>query len=365
MLFYQHIRIDDIIFRQRLNTRWEHYSYAVQPKIFYPEIFIPQIIILLSMGSILLYFLMQQIKYGSDKKYINIITVWFISCILFFVLIFIVGLIIMHELYGEWSVIDPLLSIILGFFVIIISVFLFIFIYKYNFKNDKIPKRNFNPPKKFIDNNTINYKILTVILLGIVIISFFMFFILASIHPWTDQTIYWEDQRWPEGTVLPGMNISYNLIIERNDALRKPEIIIHEYSNDGNWTINTKITESGPILRKTITFTNFVPINTTKNRFDYSFELIVMNERGPSEAMKEGITTFVTYDINEYNSSQLSSDTSPPAIISMGSFRSTIYESLMDYAIITFSFWMIITVIYVKNSKIISTLIKNFKKYEN
>ncbi|UCG70936.1 MAG: hypothetical protein JSV09_08045 [Thermoplasmata archaeon] len=353
MLFYQHVRLLYLIFQQRLNPQWT-YTSEFQPELFHPEVFIPEIIILLLLGTILLYVLKWRVKNGIEDKYVDRISLWLTIWTFVFIMLFTIGFIIAHEFFGRYEILGPAFGILSAVVVICGSIYVIVYLYKSNSIEDRSHLRNDMSQKKLLDNRVLNYKLVTIIFLGLALISFFMTFVLAQIVPLTPCSASLEAEK----VALPGMNVTFNLTVEVGDGPGTTQIVVIETSSSGNWSVSPSEIIVGPNERKSITFTNYVPQNATENiQYSYHFMVNEIGERGPNSEFGESIVTRVTDDIDEYYASQTTPDTTTIFSIPIVGFQQSIQEIMIDLAIIIFLTWVIISAFFIYNYNISNTRI--------
>jgi hypothetical protein len=354
MLFYQFINSG--YWELALNTRGDEWDKAFDramlsafhPELFYPEVLIPEAIILLLLGSMQLIIMKWHVKNENVNNKFDQIMMLLTVSIIFFIIIFIPLFIIVHDFYGRYSVFDPLFGIIVALIDICLSIRLLLYLKKIEEHREKNTTKNIKPTRRLLHPNVLNYRLITAFFVVLILILLIVIIPYGRITPRTYQSVYWEDSNSLSKTALPGMNVSFNLILESKGGRSISKYVIVGFDEvgleeevKGNWSISPKCVTVRPDERKTITFTNYIQENSTEDDNYYRFVFIELNERGYVVAMNKECFTEITNDTNEYNASQSNSISSPWQHVSSGVGRSSLNVKLAELAIITFLTWIL------------------------
>lgn len=315
-----------------------------EPEIFHPEIFIPGGIILLILGLVLLLILRLQIT-GTKNKQLDYLSICLMGWILFFIVIFIAGNIMVHFYSGRYEVLNPTFLMIGAFTSICISISILFYVNKITNK-ERITSGNFNPPRKLLDYRVLDYGFVLIFLLGICLASFYMVPALSHNTEPTHYHIYWENGRDPEKVVLPGMTASYHLVVETSGGTTSFKVHIIEINRKGNWSVSSEELIVKPNEKKIINFTNYVSPDATEDEYYFRFWVVYSNI-----FETELVQTYATLDMDWYNSSQT---TNPSffALNSSGTISSHSDEPIVgQLVLITFIVLIVITVLFLKNKK--------------
>lgn len=312
-----------------------------QPTIFHPEIFIPQSIILLLLGSILIYLLKLQVRNDTERnsydtiiKYLTIINAIFCG-------VFILGLIFGYSIYGTYGIVHPLLGIVL---VIIVSLgsLLIVVLTKRMRNYVENPEEFPNKAKKLIDYKLLDFRVITAFLILLVFVSTWPVFF---IHTSTIQYIYWENESYQNIYVFPGTNVSYNLTVVSQDGPDTLTYYIVEIENrtTGNWEVNPRKVVVRPNEKKNITFTNFVPLNATiGTQYTFRFYLINSDDSGIGSGGSESIGTQVTLNRNLINASQNTSSEESPRFNRYFNAPSSFKEVMIRFSFLSILAYLVI-----------------------
>jgi hypothetical protein len=322
-----------------------------QPEIFHPEIFIPQTIILILLGSILIYLLKSQVRNNTERigydtiiKYLTIINAIFCG-------IFILGLIFGYSIYGTYGIVHPLLGIVLVIIVSLGSLFIFVLIKRIR-RNVEHPEEFQNKTKKLIDYKLLDFRVITAFLLAMVFVSPLPIFF---IHTSTIQYIYWENDSYKNIYVFPGTNVSYNLTVVSQDGPDTLTYHIVEIENwtTGNWEVNPRKVVVRPNEKKNITFTNFVPLNATiGTHYTFRFYLIDSDDSGIGSGGSESIGTQVTLNRTLINASQNTSSEESPRINRYFNAPSSFKEVMIRYSFLSILAYLVILTLFEWNEYI-------------
>lgn len=292
---------------------------------------------------------------------------WIYICVMVFIfMLFVVG-----ALGSSMTVI--LLSIMVGLLLLfnLISASCNLFLYADKAKNDneindasrRKPAKEIKQSQRLLSPQVLNYRIITAFLLGIALIYLSMFFIMYRNVPSTSYYIYWEynDRSLqysdnPEKIALPGVNVSYNLILEskRGVVTSKLVVVANDDEVEGNWSVNPKEVTLKPNERKTINFTNYVPRNAeTWEKHYYEFFLIHIEEDGPKGETPRSYrcTTSITNDTHVYNVYHLEAKKSSPPMYSDGTSSSKLYSTMFELSFLTYFTWISTSGIFVWNRR--------------
>ncbi len=342
MLFYRYY-----FYFKRLGSEWIS---AFHPELYYPIIFIPEGLILLMLGIILLFISRWQVRNEINNKNLNSITKWLIVLIIIFVVIFIVGLVIGSYIHGSYALFGPWFGLILLPFIIFLSFYIFHRISKMNGIKNEIPDKSNKTNKKLLDSKDVDYVTITTILLVVCIVSPIPVFLH---EPVTSYCYYWEDS-WDHKVALPGMNVTYNLTFEHHEGDSNFKCAIVEMDDgiegnwddiDGNWSISSKEVIVKPNEKKTIIFTNFIPSDTPPfESYSYHFYLVEIGDNGPNSGGTWSVSTFVTHNVSYYNDSQQSG----ASVWRNWGVSSPSFEFFGLLTVLTFIAWIAISIIYFK-----------------
>jgi hypothetical protein len=243
--------------------------------------------------------------------------------------------------------------------VIFLSIYLLLYLKKIEEQHDKNTIRNIKRTKMLLHPNVLNYRLITVFFIVLILITLIVIIPYGKITPRTYQSVYWEDNNSLYKTALPGMNVTFKLILESKEGRSISKYVIVGFDEvgldeevKGNWTISPKQIIVQPDERKTITFTNYIRQNTTEDDNYYRFVFIELNEIGYVMAMNMECFTEITNETSEYNESQSNSISSPLQHVNSGVGRSRLNVKLLELTIITFLTWIVITYFFRKNKKI-------------
>lgn len=351
MIFYQYVHHWDF---ERIHSEAypDHPEIltAFNPEFFHPEIFIPEGMILLMLGFVLLYVLKLQIR--NNNKQLKYIMVGLIVSILFFSIFFIIGHVLTLDHLGRWDVINPLIGIIVAIIVICTLIFLLIFVNKLTSRFDKPSGINDELPKNLVNNKVMDYKVITALLFATCVVTFSIMPIFDLIAPSSSFTVYWEDGS-PYKVVLPGMNASFNLTFEWKGGAGTGTVkeVIVETGRTGNWSISSTEVVIKPNEKKTITFTNYIPINATEGYYYFRYWRVGVTDQGITGFGGNSITTEVTLDMDYYNTSQPPSNKTFWKPSGDGARVSQCYDIFTPLIILPFFAWIVISIIFFKRRK--------------
>lgn len=346
MIFYQYVAYYE------LSQYPTHMLQTFNPTLFYPEIFIPEGIMLIALGFTLFFIFKMQIKIPIRNKTLDYLSIGLVSIIMILIFVFIVGHNILRYYHYTYEILDPQFLIISTTIVIVFSIIILNNLKRISRNEEKSPEHKEITSKQIIHKSIINFTIVTIFFLIIIINSLFIgiYFFQGS---YGEHTISKNDFLISDQVVLPGMNATYHFIIESEGGSGSSTYVVIEKHKIGNWTVNMFEVEIKPNERKVITFTNQVPEDSSEKENTYIFSLIWMTDSGPkSKGSDQSLITYVTHDEDYFNFSQSSESNMTPYSYSGGPSSTFSKDLLFPFAAWLFIVWFIITIIYSKRSGI-------------
>jgi MFS family permease len=173
---------------------------------FRPEIFIPEGLILLMLGSITLYILREQVRNEEKNKRINSISLGLSICILLYIALFVFGFIILSLLAKGYTILDPLFGLIAAPLIFCASIYLFYYINKtkHDEPNNTLEKDETSQTKLVEEYGKYNINLVTN---SMYIFIFFAFLLSGFIKPYN--YIY----KWVIFSPPWGLVIGFSLIV--------------------------------------------------------------------------------------------------------------------------------------------------------
>lgn len=330
----------------------------------HPEIFIPQIIVLMVLGIALLLILKKGTKSGTNSENINGLARIVSICIALFIVLFFFGMMYANDFLGRYSLLDPLFGIFAAGFAVTSLIYIF---YRIKSMDDKsnVDDENHRPPRKLMDHNAINYGGFTVLFIILGVVVFLIMVNIGEAAPISEISVYWENGESPYGSALPGMNVTYNLTIESRGGVATTRFALVELGVKGNWSINTKEIILRPDEKKNFSFTNYVPENASDgDTYGYAFYFIELDEIGPCLRTKYGCSTSVTNSTVEYWARQSGRKHFIWANLHTGGYNESINMKLLDMLIIIFFAWIVLSFFFIGNY-IRKVLIEDRKQVES